>query len=164
MKPFQGPVSWISAVCSVRGMTELHTTEAYAVTHEMRMAAEALIRSLQEAFNAHDPVAISEHYAEEAALGTVMGQELSGRAEVAQFASGIIESFANSYARYDITRLVALAPDVVAVRAIQTPVDVDGIEVDEPKAAGLWVVAQRGSQWKIVAQQHTFLPDEQPDD
>lgn len=130
------------------------------ITDETRQAAESVVRSLQDAFNAHDPIALSEHYAEEAALGTVMGQELAGRAEVAEFALGLVDQFADSYARYDITRLVELAPDVVAVRAIQTPVDAAGNEVDGPKAASLWVVAPRPGGWKIVAQQNTFLADQ----
>jgi uncharacterized protein (TIGR02246 family) len=141
-------------------MTESHIAPAptLALTDEMRMGAETVVRSLQDAYNAHDPVAISNHYAEEAALGTVMGQELSGRAEVADLAVGLVDRFAENYARYDITRLVALAPDVVAIRAIQTPVDADGAEVDEPKAAALWVVAPRNGEWKIVAQLNSFLP------
>lgn len=135
------------------------TTDTVALTDEMRTAAESVIRSLQDAFNAHDPLALSSHYAEEAALGTVLGMELSGRAQVAEKSADMLEHFAKQYARYDITRLVALAPDVVAVRAIQTPVDENGVEIDEHRAAALWVVAPRHGEWKIVAQQNTFVAD-----
>jgi uncharacterized protein (TIGR02246 family) len=127
------------------------------VTQEMSEAAHAVISSLEAAFNRHDPVAISEHFAEEAAWATVMGKELAGREEIAEFGRSIIENLANSYARYDITRLVALAPDVVAVRTRQHPIDADGAPTDAPGGAGLYVIARRGDSWRIVAGQITFV-------
>lgn len=129
---------------------------ALTVTPEMTEAAHAVISSLEGAFNRHDPVAISEHFAEEAAWATVMGKELAGREEIAEFGHTVIKNLANSYARYDITRLVALAPDVVAVRTQQRPVDADGAPADAPAGAGLYVIARRGDSWLIVAGQITF--------
>lgn len=127
-----------------------------SVTPEMTEAAHAVIESLQAAFNRHDPIAISEHFAEEAAWATVMGKELAGREEIAEFGHTVMKSLANSHARYDITRLVALAPDVVAIRTQQQPVDADGVPIDGPGGAGLYVIARRGDRWPIVAGQITF--------
>jgi uncharacterized protein (TIGR02246 family) len=129
------------------------------VTTEIAAAADAVISSLQQAFNDHDAVAISEHFAEEAAWATVMGKELAGRAEIADFGRSVMERLASSYARYDITRLVVLAPYVVAIRTLQRPVDESGLETDASRAAGLYVIAHRDGGWKIVAGQITFIVD-----
>lgn len=130
-----------------------------AVTQEMSEAAHTVISSLEAAFNRHGVVAISEHFAEEAAWATVMGKELAGREEIAEFGRTVIQNLADSYARYDITRLVALAPDVVAIRTQQRPVDADGAPTDAPGGAGLYVIARRGDRWPIVAGQITFVPE-----
>jgi uncharacterized protein (TIGR02246 family) len=136
-----------------------------ALTGEMEAAARAAVAALADAFNAHDPAALAACYADEAAWATVMGQELSGRAEVEAFARTVLAgALTDSYARYDVTRLVPLAPDVVAARVWQTPVDADGTPTDAPRGAALYVVARRpgaaaGEPWEIRAGQVTFAGD-----
>jgi hypothetical protein len=58
----------------------METEDRIEVTGGMSEAAESLIASLQNAFNSHDPVAISEHFAEKAAWATVRGRELDAGA------------------------------------------------------------------------------------
>ncbi len=124
---------------------------------EAEKAARELIASLQDAFNAHDPEAISEHFADEAAWATVMGKELAGRQEIAEFGRSMMHLMTESYARYEVTRLLALAPDVVAARVLQTPVTPDGRPSDAPSGAGLYVIAKQGDTWKVRAGQITFV-------
>jgi uncharacterized protein (TIGR02246 family) len=120
-------------------------------------AARAVVASLQDAFNAHDPVAISEHFADQAAWATVMGHELAGREEIAAFGASVMDRLAGSYARYEVTRTLPLATDVIAVRVRQVPTTATGEPTDEPRGAALYVVARRHGGWRIVAGQVTFL-------
>jgi len=134
-----------------------HEDRKLEVSAEAREAATLLVASLQDAFNAHDPDAISEHFAEEAAWATVMGKELAGRQEIAEFGRSVMDAMADSYVRYDVTRIVAVAPDVVAVRVLQTPTTRDGALPTAQRGAGLYVIARRGDAWKICAGQITFV-------
>lgn len=127
------------------------------LTPAMEAASRSLIASLEDAFNAHDPKAISEHFAEEAAWATVMGKELAGRQAIETFGRSIIDRLQDSYARYAITRLVPVAKKAVAVRVLQTPVTADGTPTDAPSGAGLYVIARRGRNWKVCAGQITFV-------
>ena len=127
------------------------------MSDEARAAAYDVVASLEKAFNAHDPIALSEHFADEAAWSTVMGHRLAGRREIAAFGRETIHRLADQYARYEVVRLVAIRPDVVAVNVVQTPTNESGEPVDGTKGAALYVVAAQHDGWKIVAGQNTFL-------
>jgi uncharacterized protein (TIGR02246 family) len=132
------------------------------ITADLAAAARELVASLERAFNDHDALAISRHFADEAAWATVMGLELAGRAEIEAFGRSVMSQLAKSYARYEVTRLLPVGPNAVAVRVLQRPVDEHGRETDERKGAGLYVIARRDGGWKIVAGQITFV-GEHPD-
>ena len=118
---------------------------------------QRVIKSLEDAFNRHDPVAISEHYAEQSAWATVTGKELSGRQEIEAFGRVVMEQLADSYARYKITRILWITDEVAAVRVHQTPVTVEGVVRDAQHGACLYVLAKQNDEWKIYAGQNTFV-------
>ena len=128
---------------------------------EISAATEAAVRatvgSLERAFNAHDAIALSEHFAEEASWSTVAGQRLDGREAIADFAARKMPELADQFARYEVARLLPIRPDVFAVNVVQTPTTKSGGAVDGAKAVALYVIAEEDGEWKIAAGQNSFL-------
>ncbi|MFD0349506.1 hypothetical protein ACFQ0M_32705 [Kitasatospora aburaviensis] len=63
----------------------------------------------------------------------------------------------DAYARYDVVRLLAVAPGVIAVNVRQTPTDRDDNVVESAWGAALYVIARREGGWRIVAGQNNAV-------
>ncbi len=122
-----------------------------------RNAVEQVVRSLEAAFNAHDPDALAACYSENTVWTNAMGRRLLGRAAVAEFGHSVISRLKDSYARYEIASIVALRPDLLAVGVDQTPTDADGIAIDGGRGAALYVIGLEIDGWRIVAGQNTIV-------
>jgi uncharacterized protein (TIGR02246 family) len=126
------------------------------IAPDTREAVIGVVKDLEKAFNAKDPVALSEVYAEETSWSNAVGTRLDGRAAIAEFSAPAMKDFLrDSYARYDVVKLLEIAPEVIAVNVAQTPTDGAGVPVHGTRGAALYVIARRADGWKIVAGQNT---------
>jgi uncharacterized protein (TIGR02246 family) len=117
----------------------------------------ALVRSLQDAFNAHDPVALADHYAGDALWASAAGRRMVGSAQIAAFAREVAPRLADSYARYEVANLLEIRPDVIAVQVAQTAVDADGKPTGAPAGSALYVYARGEDGWRISAGQNMIV-------
>ncbi|MGW4897709.1 SgcJ/EcaC family oxidoreductase [Kitasatospora sp. NPDC004240] len=124
----------------------------------VREAVTAVVAALEEAFNSKDAVALGAQFAEHASWTNAMGRRLDGRSAITEFSRPAMEGFLrDSFARYDVTKLLAVAEDVVAVNVAQTPTDADGTPVPGPHGAALYVIARQADGWRIVAGQNNAV-------
>ncbi|WP_067825394.1 SgcJ/EcaC family oxidoreductase [Actinomadura kijaniata] len=125
---------------------------------ETREAVTGVVRALEKAFNAKDPDALGEQYAHDSSWTNAMGRTLGGREEITEFSRPAMKGFLkDSRARYEIVRMLAVAPEVIAVNVAQTPVDASGEPVRAPHGRALYVIARREDGWKIVAGQNSAI-------
>jgi uncharacterized protein (TIGR02246 family) len=129
------------------------------VRYEQEAVALGIVKAVQDAFNAHDPEALSAHFSEQAVWTNVFGTTVVGRRQIAEFGRRVIARMADQYARYDIIGITPIRPDVLAVNILQTPTDSDGNEVEGAQGAPLYVIAREPSGWKIVAGHNTFVAE-----
>ncbi|MFF9591331.1 SgcJ/EcaC family oxidoreductase [Streptomyces sp. NPDC014646] len=105
-----------------------------------------------------DPVALGEQYTQHASWTNARGTRLDGREEIAGFSAPAMKSFLHdSFARYDVVKMLETAPDVIAVNVVQTPTSSTGNPVDGPRGATLHVIAGQVDGWRIAAGQNTAV-------
>ncbi|MEU2129853.1 SgcJ/EcaC family oxidoreductase [Streptomyces sp. NPDC018352] len=125
------------------------------ISPETRTAVTGVVKRLEKAFNVKDPVALGEQYTEHASWTNARGTRLDGREAITEFSAPALKSFLHdSFARYDVVKMLAIAPDVIAVNVVQTPTDSAGDPVDGPWGATLYVIAEQVDGWRIVAGQN----------
>ncbi|MEU3602804.1 SgcJ/EcaC family oxidoreductase [Streptomyces sp. NPDC006798] len=128
------------------------------VPRRTREAVSAVVKALEGAFNTKDPVALGEQFSTDASWTNAMGARLDGRKAVTEFSAPALKGFlSDSYARYDIVKVLEVAPGVVAVNVVQTPTDAVGGPAGGPWGSALYVIAERPDGWKIVAGQNTAV-------
>lgn len=129
-----------------------------AIPAQTQAAVTAVVKDLEKAFNAHDPIALSEQFAEEASWTNAVGTRLDGRAAIAEFSGPAMKGFLrDSYARYDVVKLLAIAPEVIGVNVRQTPTDSSGNPVEGPHGVTTYVIARQQDGWKIVVGQNAAV-------
>jgi uncharacterized protein (TIGR02246 family) len=116
----------------------------------------ALVQSFEDAFNAHDPVALGDHFADDALWTNAAGRRMRGRDAIVAFGREVVPRLADAYARYEVVDLLEIGPDVVAAHVAQRPVDAEGHPTDAPGASAVYVFARRGDDWRIVVGQNTI--------
>ncbi|MDK0524411.1 SgcJ/EcaC family oxidoreductase [Streptomyces sp. ML-6] len=125
------------------------------ISPETRAAVTGVVKGLEKAFNEKDPVALGEQYAENASWTNAKGTRLDGRKAIVEFGAPALKSFLrDSFARYDVVKMLAITPDVIAVNVVQTPTDSTGGPADGPWGATLYVIAEQTDGWRIVAGQN----------
>ncbi|MCX4852023.1 SgcJ/EcaC family oxidoreductase [Streptomyces sp. NBC_00893] len=103
------------------------------ISPETRTAVTGVVKRLEKAFNVKDPVALGEQYTEHASWTNARGTRLDGREAITEFSAPALKSFLHdSLARYDVVKMLEIAPDVIAVNVAQTPTDSAGNPVDGP--------------------------------
>ncbi|MFD5831940.1 DUF4440 domain-containing protein, partial [Lentzea sp. NPDC060358] len=99
-------------------------------------AVIGVVKGLEKAFNEKDPVALGGQYAEHASWTNARGTRLDGRQEIVESGAVALKSFLrDSFARYDVVKMLEAAPGVIAVNVVQIPVDSAGRAVDGPQGA-----------------------------
>lgn len=122
---------------------------------QTRAAVTGVVKALEKAFNAKDPVALSEQFAQRTSWTNAMGTRLDSREKIAEFSAPAMKDFLrDSYARYDVVKLMEIAPGVIAVNVVQTPTDSAGTPVEGARGVTLYVIARQPDGWKIVAGQN----------
>ncbi|MER6914530.1 SgcJ/EcaC family oxidoreductase [Streptomyces sp. NPDC000594] len=128
------------------------------ISERIRAAVTGVVKALENAFNTKDPIALSEQFSTDASWSNALGTRLDGRAAIAEFSAPALKGFlSDSYARYDIAKLLEVAPGVIAVNVVQTPTDATGAPVAGPWGSTLYVIAERADGWRIVAGQNTAV-------
>ncbi|MEV6977398.1 SgcJ/EcaC family oxidoreductase [Kitasatospora sp. NPDC093806] len=128
------------------------------VPADVREAVTGVVAALEQAFNTKDAVALGSLFGERASWTDALGRRLDGRTAVIESSAPALQGFLrNSFARYEVTKLLAIADDVIAVNVTQTPTDADGRPVEGPHGAALYVVARQAAGWKIVAGQNNAV-------
>lgn len=131
-----------------------------AIAPETRAAVTEVVTRLEQAFNAKDPVALGSCFAEETSWINARGTRLDGREAIVAFSGPAMTSFLrDAHARYEVVKLLEIAPEVIAVNVAQTPTDAAGRPVAGPSGAALYVVARQRAGWRIVAGQNTAVDE-----
>ncbi|MEW1653807.1 SgcJ/EcaC family oxidoreductase [Streptomyces sp. NPDC093707] len=125
------------------------------IAPENQAAVAGVVKGLEKAFNAKDPVALGEQYTEHASWTNATGTRLDGREAIAEFGAAAMKSFlSDSFARYDVVKMLEIASGVIAVNVAQTPTDSTGNPVNGPRGATLYVIAEQADGWRIAAGQN----------
>lgn len=128
------------------------------ISDETRAAVTGVVKALERAFNAKDAAALAAQFAERTSWSNAMGTRLDDRAAIEEFSGPAMKGFLrDSFARYDVVKMLELAPEVIAVNVAQRPTDRAGAPVEGVRGATLYVIARRPDGWKIVAGQNTAV-------
>ncbi|MFD9068659.1 SgcJ/EcaC family oxidoreductase [Streptomyces lasiicapitis] len=130
------------------------------ISAETRAAVTGVVKDLEKAFNAHDPLALSDQFGQEASWTNAVGTRLDGREAIAEFSGPAMKGFLrDSYARYDVVKLLEITPEVIGVNVHQTPTDSSGDPVEGPHGVTTYVIARQGDGggWKIVVGQNSAV-------
>ncbi|QES47409.1 DUF4440 domain-containing protein [Streptomyces venezuelae] len=118
-------------------------------------AVTAVVKGLEHAFNTKDPVALGEQFTEHASWTNAGGTRLDGRPAIVEFSGPAMKTFLrDSFARYDVAKMLEIAPEVIAVNVVQTRTDSAGNPVDGPQGATLYVITKEADSWRIAAGQN----------
>ncbi|MFE0047493.1 SgcJ/EcaC family oxidoreductase [Streptomyces albireticuli] len=126
------------------------------LTSEVETAVRGVVQALEDAFNAHDADALGETYARNATWTNAMGHVSQGREAITEAARRVLPMLAEQFVRYEVTGLLPVRPDVIAVNVVQSPVTEAGEPVEGPKGAPLYVVSREDEGWRIIAGSNTF--------
>lgn len=124
---------------------------------ELQAAARALVKAMQDAFNAKDAAALVDNLSEDATWTNALGIRSKGREEIERLARTMMARNSSNFARYEIVDVMPVRADVGVVSLSQVPTDADGREREEPGATPLYVIARQTDGWKIVAGQNTLV-------
>ncbi|WP_017558546.1 SgcJ/EcaC family oxidoreductase [Nocardiopsis baichengensis] len=128
------------------------------VAAEERQAATAVVKDLEEAFNAHDAAALSACFAAEASWTNAAGMRLDGREAIAGFGARAFQGpLRDAYARYEVVKLLAIVPGAVGVNVRQVPTDEADRTVDGHHGVATYVVAREQGAWRIVVGQNNAV-------
>lgn len=123
-------------------------------------AIEAIVANVEAGFNAKDAELMNRHVADDATIVSAMGQQLHGReAVMAASVSGLAGALADERARYAVTDVAFVRPDVALAHKRAWAVDADGNDIDVGHAmVALYVLAKEDGRWWIRARQNTLVP------
>ncbi|MEU6212795.1 SgcJ/EcaC family oxidoreductase [Streptomyces sp. NPDC047023] len=128
---------------------------AGTVSSEVQDAVAGVVKSLEQAFNTKDAVALGAQFTDSASWTNARGTRLDGRSAIVEFSAPAMEGFLReAFARYEVVRMLEIAPGVIGVNVVQTPIDRAGARVDGPWGATLYVVVKEIDGWRIAAGQN----------
>ncbi|MBZ4320892.1 SgcJ/EcaC family oxidoreductase [Streptomyces huiliensis] len=144
-------------------ISEFHGTSSDVpvdvVPADVAAAVRDVVRGLQDAFNAKDALALGECYARNATWTNAMGKRITGREEIVETSRKVFPVLPDQPVRYEVVRMFAIRPEVIAVNVLQTPVSPAGDPVEGAKGAPLYVVSKEADGWKIIAGMNGFVTD-----
>lgn len=123
-------------------------------------AIRAIVADVEAGFNADDADLMDRHVAADATIVTALGHELRGRDEVhAASVAGLAGPLAGQRARYVVTDVTFVRPDVALAHKRAWAIDEDGADIDVGHAmVALYVLTQEDGRWWIRARQNTLVP------
>ena len=128
---------------------------------EQVLAIKGVVAELERAQQRELPDAFIALFLPDAVWTTAHGNRLIGRDEIADFTRRVLPgAMKESTATYEVTHVVFVRPDVVAVQVRQRPVTLAGEPLtDQPEGRPMYVMALEQGEWKIVAGQNTQVKD-----
>ncbi|QYG92111.1 SgcJ/EcaC family oxidoreductase [Iamia sp. SCSIO 61187] len=123
-------------------------------------AIEAIVADVEAGFNANDAELMNRHVAADATIVNALGGEARGRDEImAASVAGLAGPLADERARYLVTDVTFVRPDVALAHKRAWAVDADGRELDVGHAmVALYVLVREDGRWWIAARQNTLVP------
>ena len=123
-------------------------------------AIEAIVADVEQGFNENDADLMDRHVADDATIVTALGRELHGRAEIdAASRAGLAGPLADQRARYLVTDVTFVRPDVALAHKRAWAVDADGRDLDVGHAmVALYVLTEEEGRWQVRARQNTLVP------
>lgn len=82
-----------------------------------------------------------------------------GRGRIVELGREMMRHFHERFARYEIAHLLPVGEEAIVVNVLQIPTDREGREVEDMRAAPIFVIAHGDEGWKIVAGQNTLIAD-----
>ena len=139
-------------------MTNPHVEDTADHTAD-EAAIRAIVADTERAFNTGDAELLVAHAADNITAVGVTGTELTGRAAVL---AGSRAAFAGPLkgqrARYEVTSVTFVRPDVALARKHAHAVDDAGEPIDVGHAmTALYVLTRESGRWWIVARQNTLV-------
>jgi uncharacterized protein (TIGR02246 family) len=123
-------------------------------------AIRAVVADVERGFNDNDAELMDRHVADDATIVTALGRELRGRQEIdVASEAGLAGPLADQRARYVVTDIAFVRPDVALAHKRAWAVDADGTDIDVGHAmVALYVLTKEDGRWWIRARQNTLVP------
>lgn len=123
-------------------------------------AIEAIVADVEAGFNGNDAELMNRHVAADATIVNAVGQQLDGReAIMAASIAGLAGSLVDERARYRVTDVTFVRPDVAVAHKRAWAIDGDGNDLDVGHAMNaLYVLTKDEGRWWIRARQNTLVP------
>jgi uncharacterized protein (TIGR02246 family) len=136
------------------------TLEDTSIDHADDIAAiRRVVADVQTGFNANDEALSVAHFARNVSVGTATGAVITGLDALADFTrAALAGALHDQFARYEVTDVVFVRPDVALARkrAWATTSDGEPLDVDHAMVA-LYVMVKEGDRWWIAARQNTVV-------
>lgn len=123
-------------------------------------AIRAIVADVEAGFNATDAALMDRHVGDDATVVTALGRELRGRAAIdAASEAGLAGPLADQRARYEVTGITLVRPDVALAHKRAWAIDAAGADLDVGHAmVALYVLTKEDGRWWIRARQNTLVP------
>ncbi|HEX7131613.1 MAG TPA: SgcJ/EcaC family oxidoreductase [Iamia sp.] len=124
------------------------------------VAIRAIVADVERGFNENDAELMNRHVAADATIVNVIGTELRGRDEIMDASrAGLAGPLADQRARYEVTGITFVRPDVALAHKRAWAVDAEGNDIDVGHAmVALYVLTRDDDRWQIRARQNTLVP------
>ena len=141
--------------------TSSPTVEDTTTDHGRDIAEiEQVIADIETGFNTNDADLSVEHFTQNATAVSVAGVHLSGRAALIDAHRSLLAgALRDQYARYAVSDVVFLRPDVAVAHKVAWATDADGELLDVGHAMiALYVLVNEDGRWWVAARQNTLVP------
>ena len=136
---------------------------AHSLEGSDRAAIDAIVASLEAAWNAGDGVGFAAPFAADADFVTIRAEHLRGLEAIGAGHAAIFRTiYAGSVNRYEIESARRLGPDVALVHVRSTLNAPTGSLAGTHWACFSLVMTREGSGWKIASLHNTLSPAEAP--
>jgi uncharacterized protein (TIGR02246 family) len=137
------------------------TIEDTSTDHAADVAAIGqVIADIQTGFNTNDPDLSVAHFTRNASAVNVMGVQVTGwDALLEAHRSGLAGNLRDQSARYELSDIVFVRPDVAVAHKRAWAIGPDGEDLDIDHAmVALYVLVKEDARWWIAARQNTLAP------
>jgi uncharacterized protein (TIGR02246 family) len=123
-------------------------------------ALHAIVRDVQEGFNANDAELMTTHFASDALVVNALGKVQRGRDEIVEASrAGLAAGFLReATAYYRLGDIVPLADDVVTATKDAWPTEEAARAGGPPEMRALYVFLRRDGRWLIARRSSTLVP------
>lgn len=129
-----------------------HTSDASEI--------RAIVADIESGLNSNNADLMTVHFATNATVVGANGIPISGRHNLYEaHVRGLAGFLRNEHARYDVTDIVFIRPDIALAHKQARATDATGNAIDpEPTMIALYVLAKSQNRWWVIARQNTLIP------